>query len=69
MLRLLEGLHAGLLDSFFPLCLVPKGFSGQLPFVTAAHNRLTLAPQGLFGTSLVSFPYLSLKIAHRSAQA
>lgn len=34
-----------------------------------AHNRLTLAQQGLFGVSLVSFHYSAPKTSHRAAQS
>src|SRR5699024_8870902 len=33
-----------------------------------AHNWLTRLQQGVFGASLVSFPYPALKTAHRVAQ-
>ncbi len=52
----------------FPLCLVPKEFSRQLPLATAAHNWLTLAKQGLSGALLVSFPYPGPKTAHRATR-
>ena len=47
---------------------VSEGFSRQLPLATAGHNWLTRAQQGPFGASVVSFPYLVLKTAHRATQ-
>ena len=49
-------------------CFVSEGFSRQLPMATAAHNCPTRLQQGLFGASVVSFPYLSPKVAHRLSQ-
>ena len=37
-------------------------------FALLVHNRATLAQQGLSGASLVSFPYLASKTAHRATQ-
>ena len=45
-----------------------SGSPWQLPLATAGHNWVTLAQQGLFGASLVSFPYPAHKIAHRLSQ-
>ena len=39
-----------------------SGSPWQLPVATAGHNRLTLAQQGGFAASLVSFPYPVLKL-------
>ena len=43
-------------------------FPGLVGFALLVHNGATLAQQGLFGASVVSFPYPALKIAHRAAQ-
>ena len=45
---------------------VSEGFSRQLPVATAAHNCPTRLQQGLFGASVVSFPYPALKTSHRA---
>ena len=45
-----------------------SGSPWQLPLATAGHNRLTRLQQGGFAASLVSFPYLALKTAHRGIQ-
>ena len=49
-------------DGYF----VSEGFSWQLPVATAAHNCPTRLQQGLFGASVVSFPYPALKTSHRA---
>ena len=49
-------------DGYF----VSEGFSRQLPMATAAHNCPTRLQQGLFGASVVSFPYPALKTSHRA---
>ena len=53
----------------FPLCLVPKEFSRNEPSVHFVHNRLTLAQQGPFGTSLVLLPHSTPKTAHGATQS
>ena len=56
------------------LPLPPKGeglgivFLGFDEFALLVQNWVTLAQQGLFGASLVPFPYPASKTAHRATQ-
>ena len=45
-----------------------QGLLSAVALATAGHNRVTLAQQGLFGASLVSFPYPASKTAQRATQ-
>ena len=55
-----------------PLPLKGEGlaivFLGFIGFALLVHNRLTRLQQGLFGASLVSFPYAAFKTGHRATQ-
>ena len=43
-------------------------FLGFVEFALLVYNRLTRLQQGLFGASLVSFPYAAFKTAHRATR-
>ena len=43
-------------------------FLGLVGLALLVHNWVTLAQQGWSGASVVSFPYLASKIAHRGTQ-
>ena len=59
----------GDLTQSLPLPLKGEGLGiaclGLVGLALPVHNRGTLAQQGRSGASLVSLPYLALKIAHR----
>ena len=67
----------GLLFPFLPFFFPPvlsSAWMGLLSLIQVCrcpgfvHNWLTRAQQGLSGASVVSFPYLAVKTAHRATQ-
>ena len=68
-----QGAESGFLPrTSSPLPLKGEGlgiiFLGFVWFTLLVHRRLTLAQQGLSLVSLVSFPYLAFKTAHRATR-
>ena len=66
--------HTGASLDFLPRTSLPLPLKGEgrgivfLGLALLVHSWATLAQQGLFGASLVSFPYPAHKIAHRLSQ-
>ena len=77
VLKLAKNRRTGASLDFLPRTSLPlplKGeglaivFLGVVEFALLVYNRLTRLQQGLFGASLVSFPYAAFKTGHRATQ-